>query len=394
VLEALHAVMRDLGSTGLTLRNVAERAEVSRVAVSQRYPNRSSMLTAVWGSGPGSALADALTALLAAHNLVPNTSHDTGGSRIANAWRRFSRPSEALRSALDLLLTSPFDPELSAAVAATLGAAHTGWTRHNGRPGPRKAAAQRGYLIARALGLLAIGSMSDLRGVDFGPGERAIDEALQAPARASRLPVAPPPPVLIATGEPILDALLHSTIEQVASHGFAGASIEAICAGAGITKGYLFNRYPSKRDLFIDASRRRQQVAVAQSVAWLNEMSGRQGQARAESTYIRAVLHPSNVVQQRISSEEVHLALRERELAQVFEATAEAFAQANLGALTPTTLGYAHGARAIGEGIGLLTLLDPDTWRLPFEIVFVPLQTALVRTYLGDGAGGGGGAVG
>ena len=317
---------------------------MANVTVSERYPTRSQMMIAAWHDGPGPALA----------------------------------------GALDLLLASPFDLQLRAAVDATVGTAANGWTLHNGRSAPRKSATQHGYLIARALGLLAIGSMSDLHEVDFGPGDRAVEEALQAPVRASRLPLRPPPPVAIDTGEPTLDALLNSTLEQVANHGFAAASVEAICARAGITKGYLFNRYASKRELFIDASQRHQRSAIEQSVAWLNAMSVRQGHARAEATFLRAVLHPSRQMQQRISSEELHLALRERELAQVFEATAEAFAQANLGALTPITLGYAHSARAIGEGIGLLNLLDPDAWQLPFEVVLVPLQTALMRAYLGE----------
>jgi AcrR family transcriptional regulator len=384
VLNALHAVAHELGSTGLTLRNVADRAQLSRAAVSERYPSRSSMLTAVWSSGSGEALAEAVTALLAAHDPPKGATAPADRASIAAAWRRFSQPSPPLRSALDLLLTSPYDAELSAHVAATAGVHATGWTRHNGRSATRRAAARRGYLIARALGLLAIGSMTDLCGVDFAPGEWAIEAALRTTVRASRLPVVPTQSVSIETGEPTLDALLHSTIEQVARHGFAGASIEAICAGVGISKGYLFNRYATKRELFIDASRRRQRAALAQSAAWLADMSSRQGQARAEATYIRTVLHANNWVQLRVSSEDLHLALHEREVAQVFEATAESFAQANLGAITPKTLGYAHGARAIGEGFGLLTHLDPDAWQLPFEVVLVPLQATLSNAYLGE----------
>jgi AcrR family transcriptional regulator len=381
-LRAIRDVLGELGWVGLTLRNVAERAEVARVTVSDRYANRSEMAIVAWQTGLGFSLVAAIEALLAIHALP----HATRPTSLADAWRAFALPNRDLRGALVLLLASPFDPALQSVVHATIGAQATRWTLHNGRAATRQPATQRGYLIARALGLLAIGSMSDLRNVDFSLSEGVIDEALRQPVRASRLPVHPPPPVAITTGDRLLDALLQSTIEQVARHGFEGANLETICAGAGITKGYLFNRYPSKRELFIDAARRRQEAAVAHSIAWLNEMSARQGRARAEATFIRGVLHPSRWSHHRISGEELHLALREQELAAVFEATAASFARENLGAVTPITLGYAHSARAIGEGLGLLLLLDPDAWQLPFEVVLVPLQAALTKAYLGEGA--------
>jgi hypothetical protein len=82
--------------------------------------------------------------------------------------------------------------------------------------------------------------------------------------------------------------------------------------------------------------------------------------------------------------EELRLAIHASDLAHNFHKTTEQIAQAALGHIDPITLGYAHSVRAIGEGIGLLTLIEPNAWQLPFEIVLVPLQTTLSDAYLGE----------
>lgn len=45
-------------------------------------------------------------------------------------------------------------------------------------------------------------------------------------------------------------ALLASAKKQFLAHGFAGASLSAIVAGAGVTKGALYGYYASKEELF------------------------------------------------------------------------------------------------------------------------------------------------
>lgn len=49
---------------------------------------------------------------------------------------------------------------------------------------------------------------------------------------------------------PTQAALLASAREQFLEHGFAGASLSAIVAGAGVTKGALYGYYASKEELF------------------------------------------------------------------------------------------------------------------------------------------------
>jgi AcrR family transcriptional regulator len=379
VHQAITNTLCDLGWAGFTLRNVALHAKVARQTVTDRHPTRTHMATHAWRTTLGPALHHAIQTLLDHH---PN--HTPDPISTADAWRSFSQPTRELRGALELLLQSPFEPQLSTTIHATLGPNTTHWTTHTNRPTTRQTATQRAYLIARALGLLAMGSINDLTKVDFTPTERAIARALQTPARASRIPLNPPPPVSIETGHPRHNALIQATIEHVAEHGYEAASLDAICKNANVTKGLLFDRYPTKQALFIDAARRRQQAAIASSTTWLEELTTRQSRPRAEATFIRAVLHPNRRTDQRISSEELRLAIHASDLAHNFHKTTEQIAQATLGHIDPITLGYAHSVRAIGEGIGLLTLIEPNAWQLPFEIVLVPLQATLSDAYLGE----------
>lgn len=379
VSDAVVETLCELGWPGLTLRNVAQRAGVARQTVTDRYPTRTAMAVAAWQRVFSGELRRSLDTLMSAHGLMPGAN----GVRVADAWRAVSVPTRELTGALDLLLQSPYEPELKAAVEATLGPEVSGWTRHNGRSRTRRLASQRAYLLARALGLLALGSIHDLGEVEFEPAERAISAALSQPARVNRISSDGPPRASLDTGDPRHDALLTAVIEHVARNGYEGTSVDAVCADAGVTKGFLFKRYASKQALFVDAARRRQRAAIASSGAWLNDLSARQGRARAEATFVRSVLQPSRFVGQRISGEELRLAMRDPALAEEFEQIARQICVSAFGAVTPKGMGYAYSARAVGEGIGLLTLIDPDAWQLPFEVVLVPLQDAFTRAYLG-----------
>lgn len=379
VHHAILGTLQQHGWPGFTLRNVAQAAGVARQTVTDRHPTRAHMAIHAWQSALHKPLRQALSDLLSAHQLLtPPGTHPP-----AEAWRAFSEPTEELKSGLELLLQTPYDDELRTTIATTLGATATDWTAHNRSGAPRQRAAQRAYLIARALGLLALARIHDLSPYDFAPTEQAIVEALERPARASRIGLNHAPRLQIATGNERLDALLMSTIDHVAQHGYEEASIDAICHHAQVSKGFLFHHYPNKQALFIDAARRRQRTALESSMQWLSELAARQGRARAEATFVRAALHPDRTISHRIAAEELRLSAREKDLAQNSLDIIQNVATSSLGALTPTTLGYAASTRAVGEGIGLLTLLEPNAWQLPFETVLVPLQETLTRAYLG-----------
>lgn len=379
VNEAIVEVLVELGWPGFTLRNVASRAGVSRQAVTDRFPDRPHMAVHAWQTTFSGTLHGALDRLLAAHGLC-----DGEPSTVEEAWKVFRQPTGTMRGALELVMQAPFEPLLHEAVDAVLGPLATRWTWVASARGSRTQATQRAYLIARALGFLAMGSIVRLDDVDVGPADAAVAEAIAHPARARRIQIDAPPQGEIVTGHERLDALLRATLRNVATVGYDAASVDAICRDAGVTKGFLFHRYANKQALFVDAAKVRQSSAIRASTEWLATVAARHGQARAEAAFVRTVLHPDRIETLRVSSEELHVALHDDGLAASFASTAAAVAKSALGRVDGVTLGYAHHARAAGEGIGLLTILDPGAWSLPFEVVLVPLQAALTRNYLAD----------
>jgi AcrR family transcriptional regulator len=66
--------------------------------------------------------------------------------------------------------------------------------------------------------------------------------------------------------EPAFERLLRAAADLFARDGFAGTSLDAVAAGAGVTKGSLYHHFTGKADLF-EAVFERQEARLAQRVA-------------------------------------------------------------------------------------------------------------------------------
>jgi AcrR family transcriptional regulator len=395
VLDAMLTTLDQVGWVEFSITAVAKRAGVSQQTVQDRFRDRTALAIGAWRHAAQEPLRRLLAEVLAAHGFADAATNDaatdhsatanraTDPERTRTAWRACLTATRETRAGNELLFAAPFDPALHEAITTTLGAFVQAWTRPRGGA-ERRAAAQRAYLIARALGLLAVGRFPGLPPLDPTPIETALATALTRPARAGRaqIPDLPAPFDLpFDTGDPRHDALLRATNEQIAQRGFHDASLTAILTQAGASKGYLFNRYPSKTALFLDATRRRQRLALAINGAWLQERARRHGQGRAEAALMQTVMHPDRARERALASEEFRLSLHTPALHEDFAAIHESIA-GSLGSVDARTLGYAWSLRAVGEGLSLLPLLDPEAWRLPFEVVLAPLTEELERVYL------------
>ena len=84
------------------------------------------------------------------------------------------------------------------------------------------------------------------------------------------------PPQAFDPDESTLERLIRAARERFAHDGFNGASLDAIVADAGLTKGSLYHHFDSKADLFSDVyedeqavlSRRIGQVYAAERDPW------------------------------------------------------------------------------------------------------------------------------
>lgn len=71
------------------------------------------------------------------------------------------------------------------------------------------------------------------------------------------------------TGPGTRDRLLDAAITLFRARGYEGASVESLCAAAGVTKGAFFHHFRSKEDLAL--------AAAAQFVIWLEALFDRAG---------------------------------------------------------------------------------------------------------------------
>jgi AcrR family transcriptional regulator len=375
IASAIETVLVDMGSAALTLRNVALAAGVARQTVAERHPSGTDMAVTAWQRFCGAPLRAALHAVVTAH--LP-ASGRPDPDVVAAAWRALALPDRPLRGATELLLASPFLPPLRAVIDADLGAEVR---RATGLDQGGTRATQSAYLIARALGLLVFGSILDLADVDGTASHTALIAALARPAPPDSIAHLTLRASPIATGDAQLDAVFQSTLRQIGAYGYDAASVDRIAHEAGLTKGFVFGRYPNKERLFVAAARERLRSAAEDVQRAIAVVAESHGLANAEAAFVRAAMAPEQAAVRRIVSEEFRLALHSPEIAAEYRAIADRVA-ATLGVVDPRTLGYAHLARAFGEGIGLLALLAPEAWTLPYEVVLVPLQDTLVAEFL------------
>lgn len=86
------------------------------------------------------------------------------------------------------------------------------------------------------------------------------------------------------------DAILRATLRQLAANGYAGMSVEAIAAEAGVTKPTVYRRWPSKANL----------ATAALAVLQAEESPPARGEARADlvallATFQRSLLRPNGM---------------------------------------------------------------------------------------------------
>ncbi len=85
-------------------------------------------------------------------------------------------------------------------------------------------------------------------------------------------------------------ALLRAAGRVFAEHGFHGATLEAVAAGAGVSKGALFHYFPSKEQLFLALLEDRLGAGVSDVEAVIAERGSDGGQLGvATETFLRRI---------------------------------------------------------------------------------------------------------
>lgn len=380
ILRASVGLLADEGTAGLALGRVARRAGLSVRPVRDRYSDRTALAAAVWDHLLAPTWAESIEAVIAAA--------DSGDERaLLAALTPFARPADPHRAAGELLMLAAHDEGVRAIVS---DAAIAPLTRVLGGSGVgRTRAAAQGYAAMLALGLLLESWREGATEVDLSGLAQRVSAAFRAQAKPRRLPSAAAPHLdegaVIDTGDPLWDAVLRATLRQVGTRGYEAATVESIVAEAGCSQTVLFRRYATKREAFLDATRRMFGAATALNVAYQQRMAKVHSPGVAEAIILREYMRPGREVERVIGLEQYRLAWHDHAMREALQAeqrpVQEAFLRAHADLPPGDARALLHAELAMGMGTVLLAQLVPEAWALPYDVVTVPLiDRALAST--------------
>lgn len=376
VLDAALTLADEIGWSGLVPGRVAEAAGLSRGAVLARHADRSAIGAALWRERIGGPLLDNWARLVEVADAATGSGLD-----LQAAMEPFLHPDQTMRAAAELILVGRYDPAVAEALTETVGDQLASWTTPGRGAINRTRAAQRAFVLGLAHGYLIEARRHHTMDIDLSGELTRLARALATPSAPVRQPTAQAAyldaRVDFGTGEPMVEAVLSATLDLVGKVGYDATTIEAITEAAGYTRSVIFNRYPSKRDLFIDASDRMLEGALALNDEYQERIAATHGIGVAEACLLREFLRPSRDAMRTITFEQIRLSWGDPDLLASIDAsliehqhalTAElARPPAEMRAMLVTEL-------ALGHGIVTLQHLQPAIWQLPLDVVLVPFR--------------------
>lgn len=358
------------GQHSLTFRKVASRAGLSPQPLRDRYADVPALTAGLWEERAWPVLREHLLVTLEAAGMLDAFPSET---HLTESLTRLARPDDDLLAAGELLVGSHFEPVLKGSVVGTIGHQIQAWCSPRiGRVSPA-VAARRAYLLCLALGLVLAGRREGAEDHDLSGESAALLSAFASDREPSELPNDQATHlregIPLTSGDPLLDALLDATLKQVGRIGYEAATTQRIVSSVGVTEGALFSRYKTKLELFIDATERQLAFTYGLNEQWTRDLTERYGQGIAEAVTLREFQRPTHQALRALNLEQLRVTWRDPVLRHAhevklreFESVAYSDDRARFHAL------FAHGL-----GSNLLPHLYEDCWKLPYDVVTVPL---------------------
>ena len=373
ILNAASELLYEGGWDSVTLSGIAGRAGMSITPISVRYGDLAHVGAALWRQRLGVTLCQALNEVLdAAHSSDPHHALPT-------ALHRLVHPPREIIAATDLLMAAQFDATVAEAAFADVRACLEPACVPT-RSITRTHAAQSVYVVALALGLILIWKRADAVPMDIGGPIGDLCTALRHPSRPVRLPDVSrsgASPLAVRTDDEVLDDLRAATLEEVGRHGYRGATMQRIGAAARVSQGFIFGRYSSKRELFIDATASRHKAAFDAGAAKLAELQKRRGLGVAEATVMKTLMQPGLDIERAVQLEQYRLGWYDAPLEAELDKAATQYLESSWQDVTHVggdeVPGQQHLDLALGLGVALVPPLLPEAWDLPYDVVTVPL---------------------
>lgn len=372
------SAVETLGWEGSSLAVIAEAAGVSRSAVLDRYGDRPGVVSAAWRERLSPVIEDALGTVLTTIEAVGPQARP--GALLA-ALQPFFSPDASMRAIAEVLLVARYIEPLADSVAGTLGQELDDWLTPRG-PLKRDQAARRAMTAIVAIGMLIEARTGHrITASDLRQPVRAFAQALEADIPAVKLPATRAMhltlrPVLDDT-DPALLKLLTATLEEVGERGYEAATITRIARSSGYSKGLLFGRYDNKRALFLDATSRGLFAAATANEAFQQKIAETTSRGIADAVITRETMRPELKAMRTITTEQFRLAWHDEEMRATFTGVQDALTQQYRAASPHLTASQARGhvffEFARGIGMGVLADLHPASWKLPYDVVIVPL---------------------
>lgn len=376
ILDAAFTVILNSGWDSLSIYSCAKAAGLSHRAVTDRYRTVSHLGVGLWDARLSGAMKSVLKSPI--ESMLPKN----GEQDIATAIGQFellARPTDVLTVGIELIGASLFDGKLRAAISADLAEFLAPWCSPS-RSVTATRAAQASYIVVASLGLLFAHRRPNVRDMVIEQPVTALGQALLKPtshvalpkARANQMRLEPPGPINTE-----LDELHAATILEVARHGYHAATLIRIMDTVSTTEGFLYSRYPSKIDLFVGAIQWRTEAALKENLEWTTAVSSHVGPGVAEAVTWREYMRPEHRIGCQLAVEQIRVGWREPTLQKANDESEAAYAvafhsayrsipRAELAALL-------HWDIALGFGAELLPAILPGAWKLPYDVVTVPL---------------------
>jgi len=397
--DAEPLLQQDLHGRISTALNAAGLAPEVLLAVSD---NAKSTVAALGGAEALALLREGVSVTLKAALELDDIAVKARGpsaTRLTRALEHFVRPGTELRAASELLVMSQFDSALAESVQAEVGEVVATWCspkRKNRRRRTHEevneieargqqsavAAARRTFLVATALGLLFATERAGVSALDlFGEAELLmaalavrIQPGSMPSSRGGHLETS----LHFDTGDAALDALLQATLEEVARVGYDAATTSGIGRAAGRSEGLIFARYPSKVEMFADASARQTAKGWRENEAFAHRINETHAPGMADAVLMREIMRPDLRHVRAASLEHLRLARHDDRLREVLWSELDKLVADELSRdpnwERGSSAAHLHMSVALGLGVTVLPLLAPDAWQLPFHHVTILLS--------------------
>lgn len=376
-IDATVALLDTGGWEACSVLSIAESCGLSRTPILERFGDRTGVAAAAWDERLAPVMRQALVGAL---RTVGTPENPTDAAELLASFEPFFDPDANMRAAGEILLVSRYVEPLAQAVASTVGAELDGWLAP--RPGrlTREQAARRAMVV-----ILAVGMLIEVRTGHPAPG---IADEIESFARAldTRVPAVRLPstralhlvnPPAFDLDDPALADLLTATLHEVGNRGYEAATLRRIALASGFSKGLVFARYASKRDLFLDATDRMLLLAAQANEAFQQQVAMSTSAGIADATITRETMRPEVRHIRTITTEQFRLAWHDDQMQSTFKAVQDAMSKGLLEASPTLTPARAQGRVFVefarGIGMGVVADLHADAWKLPYDVVLVPL---------------------